>query len=569
MMPFDCATRGTDLNLLLKTFAVIIVPFVVLATLSPTSAGFTDSTFGSSSLTIAPGLDSPPVHSDQSAASSLFVSSRGDLYVSGYRGTGDGNGDATVSPRADPTRVDFPHGVRIVDAGGSTNDFHAPWADTTSYMALDSQGAVWTWGQVYGVKPAGHRLIGRGAISVADSRKAGQVTRTQDGAHLPEIVSIARIENQFLALDGKGTLWAWGYGGENLPNPRGARSEMLPFAVRMTTATPSALPCTGNSGNNLGEVRWRSIWGGTNSAGAVGQNGLVYSWGFDNTDGLSPAIVNTRCPSLNEGANRALFQRYPRLYRTSDGLSYDENKLRTEAERHARYEEIVADMATDTLEECTGTLGSRLTDTSGCPVRQLGFSAGAARMLTTDGELLTWVTRPGYGEQFLGRVPTSTEPAHSPAPIDGGIEFSAVTAGVSSLTALSEAGEVYGWGANNACQAVGSPSRGGRISTGDCASVSADAVTGAIRLPTAVRGVPKGARVASVASTQCASWAVLDDGHIFAWGAGTVAGAFFSQCITPAKAQQGYKIYLYGDADGTHPFGEPVTAPATATVQVR
>ncbi len=542
--------------------AATLIAVIGLAGAETTAAGFTDSTFGRASLVTSSGLESPPVNVDQSAASSVFVSARGDLYVSGYRGTGDGNGSLSVAPTAEPTRVAFPDGVRIVDAAGSTNDFHAPWADTTSFMALDAGGGVWTWGRPYG----GEKLIGRGGISRADSAHAGRVIRTDGGGELPPIASIARIENQFLALDGDGVMWAWGYGGENLPNPAGAASAALPFAVRATTAVPSAWPCTGPS--NLGEVAWRSIWGGTNSAGAVGRNGLVYTWGFDTTDGLSGVTVNARCPALNEGANRALFQRYPESYTTADGLVYDEARLPDDTQRHERYLAIVEHTRERVLPACDGSKGSALVDDSGCPVRQLGFSAGAARLLTSGGELLTWLTKAGYGEQFLGRTPSASEPAGRPAPVAGSLSIDRVTAGVSSLLALSGDGIAYGWGANNACQAVGAPTNWGRIVAGGCSSAGGPTAVNRVDLPVPVAGLPGERPVTSIASTQCASWARSADGSMWAWGAGTVAGYAFNQCVVPAKALQGYKIYRYDEAAPETPFGAPVSDSAAGTVQV-
>jgi alpha-tubulin suppressor-like RCC1 family protein len=140
---------------------------------------------------------------------------------------------------------------------------------------------------------------------------------------------------------------------------------------------------------------------------------------------------------------------------------------------------------------------------------------------------------------------------------------------VSSVTALSRSGRVYGWGANNACQAIGAPSWNGRTSAGSCAEVGAPtSTTMMIRTPTPVDGLDPDARVTSIASTQCASWATTEGGDTFAWGAGTAAGANFSECRVPAEAQCGYKIYLYRKAEAAHPFGPPITEAATATVRV-
>ncbi|HIW99914.1 MAG TPA: hypothetical protein H9871_07190 [Candidatus Nesterenkonia stercoripullorum] len=528
-----------------------------------TTAGFTDSTYGAASLTTTAKVPVEAVKYDQSAASALFLSDSGGLYISGYRGTGDGNG-GKPNAQAEPNRVKFPEGVQIIDATGSTNDFNAIFADTTtSFMALDAEGGVWTWGRVYGVRD----LIGRGDISRAGSRYVGQVTATAEGRSLPPIARMARTENQFLALDYEGTMWVWGYGGENMPTPDKYGDAPLPVRANHTTAAPSLLTCSGNRDNNLGPVPFRSIWSGNNAGGAVGQNGLLYTWGFDNSDALGGLVTNTRCPSLNEGANRELFQRYPELYTTAEGEIYDEGELSTEEERHERYVEIAEAMRRGEFPVCAGVVEGPGPDTSGCPVRQFGHSSGAAHLLTSGGELLTWMTRKGYGEPFLGREPTPSSPARRPAPVTGDLRFDEVTAGVSSLVALSTDGRVYGWGSNNLCQAVGVMTEYGTPTDGDCGDGGKESDAAVVVVPQLVDGIPEGTPATSISATQCAAWATLADGSAYGWGAGTAAGYGFSQCRQPASSYRGYKIHREVPEGGSGPFGEPVTQRATATIR--
>ncbi len=530
-----------------------------------TSAGFTDSTYGVSALATTAKVDLEAVKYDQTAASALFLSDAGGLYVSGYRGTGDGNG-ARPSPTSEPNRVEFPRDVFIVDATGSTNDFHASNAATTSFMALDADGDVWTWGKPLG----GEKLIGRGTISAAESRRVGKVTRTAEGGWLPSIARMARTENQFLALDYDGTMWAWGYGAYNMPTPDKDGSEPLPARANHTSSSLSTRKCTGEGRDDLGPVPFHSIWSGNNAAGAVGNNGLLYTWGIANADGVGGSVTTTRCPTLNEGANRVLFQRYPDLYSTADNEIYDENELATEGERHDRYVEIVEAMRNEELEACAGVVEGPGTDTSGCPVRQFGFSTGAAHLLTTEGELLTWVTRPGYGEPFLGRTPTSAAPANRPAPVAGDLRFEEMTSGVSSIVAVSTEGRAYGWGSNNVCQAVGMTTKRGKPAPEDCKDGRNITAATAVNEPTPIDGIPTETPVSSVSATQCAAWATLADGSIYAWGAGTAAGYVFAECRQPLFSSfRGYKIHQEAPDDGSRLFGEPVTDVATETIRTR
>ncbi|GAB3620978.1 hypothetical protein GCM10027417_22390 [Glutamicibacter endophyticus] len=532
-----------------------------------TQAGFTDSTFGRAQLSTSSGLAVGPSDYDQSAASALFISTRGDLYISGARNNGDGNG-GTPPPTADPTRVSFPNDTAIVDAAGSTNDFSTAFSNTNSYMALDHRGGVWTWGSVY-PSASGHRLLGRGSIEVAQARHVGQVTTTAQGTKLPAIKDIARTENQFLALDGEGTLWAWGYGAENLPNPNGPSSAPLPLKANRTTWAPHRGSCLGDSENNMGSVRWHSLWGGNNSAGAVSQNGLIYSWGYDTNEppAAGNGIVNATCPALNERANRALFLERPDLYRTSEGETYDERDLATENDRHARYVAIVRDMIKQPLSQCRGVKPTGTVDNSKCPVRQLGFPARASLLLLQSGTLLTWKsTALDYGDPFLGRTP-SDSPYWPHAVRSGGhqVMFSSFTTGISSVQGLTREGDVLGWGWNNYCQAIGRPT-----SKADCSSPrdSPRAAADLVLSPTSVAGIPKDEKVVQLSATQCAAWATSASGTLYAWGAGTVAGTDFRTCAQPARPQAGYKIYDYLRVDSEHPFGHPVTDRATSTRKV-
>lgn len=545
-----------------------------LVSLTPalTSAGYTDSTFARTSMTTASIADTVPAYSDLSAASALHLGDNGELYVSGFRGTGDGNGNRSVPTTADPTRVEFPEGVRIVDAAGATDDYNSSGAalDETSFMALDDQGGVWTWGTPQPGGNPGAKLIGRGSISRDAAAHAGRVTTTETGDPLPPIVSIARIENQFLALDESGTMWAWGFGLQNLPTDGSATARGLPFAVRWTGQDIGNNGCTGTRARpNAGEVPWHSIWGGANGAAAVGQNGLVYVWGYDSSTGLPGSRwTSTRCPTLSEGANRALFQRYPELYATADGRVYDERELTTERARSERYAEIVGDLRDEVLPACAGTLASAQVDDSSCPVRQFGVDARHHRLLTQGGELLTWMNGSNaWGRKFLGRVPTAEQPEEVPAPIDGGLSIDRMQAGVSSVAAVTVGGVAYGWGDNNACQAVGAPTVNGAIVAGGCDNVSrSDEV---LAVPTRIAGLPAGG-VNSLTSTQCATWVGIPRGEVYAWGAGTVSGYVFNRCIQSGRADaRGYKIYIVGEATPENPFGRPVTAPATRTVKVK
>ncbi|WP_153303497.1 hypothetical protein [Plantibacter flavus] len=556
--------------------AAMMTVMTGLVGVSSTSAGFVDVTYAAARLR----TESPPalpVSYDQSFGSSLFLSRFGELFVAGYRGTGDGAGGLTTSASAPPTRVVFPEGVVIVDAAGSTDDFTSAQALTTSFAALDSAGRVWTWGAVLPGGDVGRSLIGRGPLSAQAAATPGQVSSTSDPAvPLPKIVDIARSENQFFALDGSGKLWVWGYGGQNLPLPDGSvASRTAPTMSNTTGALPGRGSCKAGMPNHAGEVVWHSLWGGTNSSGAVATNGLVYTWGYDNSDGVSALILDTGCPTLNQGANEALFAAYPHLYRAADGSTFSPDALRTREARNVRYRAIVANMVSRTLPECDGTKASGQVDSGPCPVRQLGFSARAPRLLLQNGTMLTWqVSAEYFGKTFLGRTssltPLSSNYVFSPAPvtIDGSTDsVDRFTAGISSVLVLTKTGRAFGWGDNNLCQAVG----GGWDDVSRRAIplvCSTDAPSRVVTLPAPVQGLPA-APLQAIAATQCAAWVTTTSGEVYAWGAGTAAGWNFTRCMPRTAAVAGYRVYDYAASSAQSPFGTPIPVVSTGTTRVR
>ena len=542
--------RGANGAVLMGAAAVVVLAL----TASTTTAGFQSESYARAELATETMVPAYPVRQDMSPGSALFLNSFGELYVSGDRRSGDGAGNASTGLNlAPPNQVVFPEGVRIVDAGSSGNDF--TWGQQTLFSALDDHGRVWTWGQAWG----GPTLIGRGSISAAESRTPGQVTTTDTRQPLPQIIDLQQIENQVYALDVNGTLWAWGYGGENMPTPT-TGNKPLPSRANTTTATRGLGACTSN---NAGDVVWHSIWGGYVSAGGVATNGLIYTWGWDNSNGLNTTQTNQGCPILNEGANRVLFENYPELYQTADGLTYDPAELATEAERTARYRAIVAHTLTTTSPGCAQPSGKvNGVDVSECPVRQLGFSPRAPRLLLQNGDLYTWMvsTDTYYGLSFLGR-PSSTnasDPAFRNRPALALSNVDSTVSGVGSMQALTRDGRVLGWGRNNYCQAVGERTSG----TSPCTSnVAADTVT----LPRLVGGLPEGVPISKISSTQCAAWATSADGAVWGWGGGTVVATGWVNCGTVGAT---YKIHDQRAATLSAPFGAPVTVASTATTPV-
>lgn len=549
-------------------FVGIAMAALTAATLSigTTTAGFQSTSYAQAELGTEATVAAPPVFNDQSAGSVLFINRFGELYLGGDRRSGDGAGAGNTAATADPTQVQFPEGTKIVTAGGSTNDFHFGEVGT-GYSAIDTEGRVWTWGLVYPRGARGIELMGRGAISQQQSYTPGQVTTTAEGTPLPKIIDLQRSENQMYALDESGTMWVWGYGGENLPvsayNYSG-NGAALPTRANSTAVQNGTGDCRAdrNPANHGGDVTWHSIWGGNNSSGAVSTSGLIYAWGYDTSNGIGSSQWSQRCPLLNEGANRVLFEQYPELYQTADGKTYDPAELTTEALRTSRYKEIVAHVSQRPLAECATPVAKTIVDDSECPVRQLGFSSRAGRLVLQNGDLYTWMTSTSqtYGFYFLGREGSTNQndlnSRFRPNIALTNVNFTSPQVG--SVTALTRDGKVYGWGRNNYCQAVGKRTVG---STACSSNASNDLVI----LPTLVEGIPEEASISALSSNQCSTWARSEDGKMWAWGGGTMVANNFIYCGTTGQA---YGIYDQRKSTLQAPFGDPVAAVATGTIPV-
>ncbi|GAA2186225.1 hypothetical protein GCM10009786_06080 [Leucobacter alluvii] len=551
-----------------KAFVGLTTAALAVTTLSigATTAGFQSTSYARAELATEATVATPPVYNDQSAGSVLFINRFGELFLGGDRRSGNGAGAGNTAPTADPTKVEFPDGVKIVDAGGSTNDFH--WNNVaTGYSAIDTEGRVWTWGQVYPGGTRGIELMGRGNISLQASYTPGQVVTTAEGTPLPKIIDLQRSENQTYALDETGTMWVWGYGGENLPvsaSYYSGNGAALPTRANTTAVQNGMGDCRAdrNPANHGGDVTWHTIWGGNNSSGGVSTSGLIYTWGYDASNGIAQQQWSQRCPQLNEGANRVLFEQYPDLYRTADGKTYDPAELTTEALRNERYSEIVAHMTQQPLAQCATPTAKSIVDATECPVRQFGYSARAGRLLLQNGSLYTWMISNDqtYGYYFLGREGSTNQndlnSRFRPNLALSNVNFTSPQVG--SVSALTHDGKVYGWGRNNYCQAVGERT----VGSADCGS---NAGNDFVILPRPVAGIPQDATITGLSSNQCTTWARSDLGTMWAWGGGTMVSNNYVFCGTTGSA---YGIYDQRKSTLQAPFGAPVRSVSTGTMPI-
>ena len=547
-----------------------------------TAADYTDRTHAVAELTTETWAAVQPelVWTSSTAA----FNAEGTVYLGGFRGNGaSGTGVGTVSATQPPTAVDLP--VPATKVVGGTDNFHyANAASTTWFAALGTDGVVYQWGSNYA-----------GSISGLNNRPRAiteySPTGGSDRAPLPTIVDLTSSENQIYALDAEGTMYVWGYAGENLPNPVGggtARTVPLPANIVVDTSTGTSNVGVVSGGQIVpgtsGGARattWHRVYGGQNSSFGVTTEGLVYIWGYDTHIGRSAqtSMSNQRAPRDAQGVNALLFERYPEVYHAADGTTLQAG----DPAYWTTYDRIYQDMKGRQV--CTGEYDvTRAYDDSGCPVRQLSTGARTFRVLLSNHEMYTWAaTTDNYGWPSIGRYVASTAATaggYAPGLIETSqngptISVHHFSAGTSAVQAVTTDGRVYGWGANNWCQAIGTHSTSGYADPdrngGNCAQQGSTATTGlrpagAVWYATPVWGVDDEDRITDLGGTACTTWLTSEDGTMYAFGGGTVVGSDYRNCVN--QTGHGYRIYNFNDATLESPFGSALNVAATATRKV-
>jgi alpha-tubulin suppressor-like RCC1 family protein len=326
-------------------------------------------------------------------------------------------------------------------------------------MALKSDGTVWAWGSdSYG-------QLGNGDGD--ESHVPEQVTG------LPPIKQIVAADHFAVALATDGTVWTWGDNTNGqLGNTTTAQQSQVPLqvsglsgvvAVSANIDHTSALLADGTVeswGNNMdnesgdgirppeqpvtspqpivapGNANLVNITGGSTSALGLTNSGGVLSWGANDDGQLGDGTNNATStpepvPGLSSGVKQIAASRSETSYAVkSDGSLYGwgEND----------YGQL-ANGTTDNVS--TPTQISGLTG----PVNSIAAGTTDAVAAMADGTVETW------GDNVFGNLGTGDTSNHvqsTPVVVPGLTNIKAVGADYFTNFAITNAGQVYGWGRN-------------------------------------------------------------------------------------------------------------------------
>jgi len=249
----------------------------------------------------------------------LAVAADGSVWAWGANLSGS-LGDGTFDPSTTP--------IQVVGVGGTGlfTDAVAVAGANEHSLALKSDGTVWGWG----IGSSGELGDGMGA----DSSTPVQVVGEGGIGVLPDIVAISAEYYQSFALQSDGTVWAWGWNGEDQIGDIGANRTETPEqvftdAIAISSGSYHTLALK-NDGtvwawgeDSYGELGDGTVGGGSNivptqvvgpsgtgfltdivavDAGeyissAIRSDGTVWTWGGDYYEQLGDGVGNINQPS--------------------------------------------------------------------------------------------------------------------------------------------------------------------------------------------------------------------------------------------------------------------------------
>ena len=328
-------------------------------------------------------------------------------------------------------------------------------------LALRADGSVWTWGN-----------NANGLLGTGDTGDVRVPTRVLE---LSDVVAIAAGDNFRLALKQGGTVWGWGINGWGQLGNGSSTNSSLPVQVaHIDDAT--AIVAGGHHGFAIREDGLVWAWG-SNASGQLGNgsagSGNRYYW-------PSP-VYSTRTTELD------------RVVALEAGMALREDGSLWSWGFNTRGELGVGHSVTSNV--AMQTLNVR---------DPIAFAAGQSHALALleDGTVWAWGWE-RYGQ--LGNDVSTNTHRSVPLPVHDLSEVVSIAAGANFNLALKKDGTVWSWGWN----------ANGELGVGDTTHRS---------LPVQVLG-PEGeghlSGAVAISAGNIRSFAITDDGTLWAWGGGT------------------------------------------------
>ncbi|BDR52142.1 hypothetical protein KIM372_00490 [Bombiscardovia nodaiensis] len=329
-------------------------------------------------------------------------------------------GDGTTTQRLTPVRVQIPSGVKFtqISAGGSEDD-NLDWRSGHHSLAIGTDGHIYSWGR-----------NNRGQLGLGDTLNRSIPTKLELPTGVTRFTSIAASWYQSFAVADTGKVYAWG---SQSRFPLGTGDSVDHLSPTLVVGIP----------NN---VRITSISALCGFAMALGDNGVIYTWGDNyfgelgvgNTNSYTTAFaVNPpagyRWTSISAGG-------YTASATASNGTTYMWGYL-------ARGQRGDGTDSSNRLSPVPVTISMP------AGVRVVSMSRGGwhTLVLGSDHKVYAW------GDNWYGALGNSTLPsgmgvtgARTPTPVDvpAGVTFISITAGYWNSFAIGSDGNTYGWGMN-------------------------------------------------------------------------------------------------------------------------
>ncbi|WP_229132995.1 RCC1 domain-containing protein [Bifidobacterium mizhiense] len=384
---------------------------------------------------------------------SLAVGSDGNAYAWGNNSNGQ-LGDGTTIERHAPVMVRTPDRKTYPDLPEDFTYLQVS-AEGSHSLALGSDGNVYAWGYNY------YGQLGDGT---KDDKHAPVRVKTPDRKTYPDLpkdftyLQVSAGTNHSLAVGSDGNAYAWGYNSNGRLGDGTSSSRNAP--VRVKTPDRKTYP------DLPADFTYLQVSAGTNHSLAVGSDGNVYAWGYNDDGRLGDGTTSNRyTPVRVKTPDRKTYPDLPADFTYLQVSAGDWHSLALGSDGNAWA----------WGDNSNGQLGDGTTSNRYTPVRvktpdrktypdlpadftYLQVSAGSDHSLAVGSDGYAWAwgcnlygplgnnTASGYSD--MNSVPKRVRDPASPADTSKGLKAAQLSAGDHDSLALGSDGNAWAWGDN-------------------------------------------------------------------------------------------------------------------------